>query len=225
MTTAGKEDPGTWQPAGAGPALEAGFGSIAIAPPQPPLLLRQVHGARVLGLDEAAGGKAEGDGLVVDRAGHLVAVATADCVPVLLLACGRDAHWAAAVHAGWRGMLAGVLEAAVAAAVRAGIDADSLVAALGPSIGPCCYEVGDEVGSGFDRAGLGMALGPDRRRLDLAAAGRELLLRAGLAAGHVETLAPCTRCYPDRYFSYRGGAGPGQRQLSWIGWRPDHRRS
>ncbi|MFP6599450.1 MAG: laccase domain-containing protein, partial [Deltaproteobacteria bacterium] len=58
----------------------------------------------------------------------------------------------------------------------------------------------------------------------LAAAGRELLLRAGLAAGRVETLAPCTRCYPDRYFSHRGGAGHDQRQLSWIGWRLDHGR-
>ncbi|KAB2959206.1 MAG: polyphenol oxidase family protein, partial [Thermoanaerobaculia bacterium] len=103
-----------------------------------PAWLRQVHSARVL--EAAAGACGEGDALVTGRAGVAATVATADCVPVLLAVPGA----VAAVHAGWRGVVAGVVPAALER-VRERGDLARAVAWIGPSIGPCCYEVGEEV--------------------------------------------------------------------------------
>ncbi|MDJ0954628.1 MAG: polyphenol oxidase family protein [Acidimicrobiia bacterium] len=104
--------------------------------------LNQVHGASVLAA-ERSGNAGDGDGLVTHTSDIPVMVATADCVPVILE--GTDA--AAVVHAGWRGAAAGVLEAALAVLDAAGVDVQR--AAIGPAIGPCCYEVGVEVAEQF----------------------------------------------------------------------------
>jgi hypothetical protein len=184
----------------------------------PPLLLpRQVHGARVVTATRGAT-PPEADGLVVGTAGQLVGVVTADCVPVLLVDLRRRV--AAAVHAGWRGAAAGVLEAALGHLVRAGCRPGDVEAALGPAIGGCCYEVGPEVAAAF-RARTGHAttaawsVRRGRDHLDLRTAARALLLDGGV--GGVEVLGPCTAC-GDGYCSYRrDGRGAG-RQLSFIGW-------
>ena len=133
------------------PGLVAGFGSRSARPPAGTLLPRtQVHGIAVVDADrfdrEAAADAADGlpriacdaDALFTASAGRVVGVRTADCVPLLLVAPRH--HWAAAVHAGWKGTLAGIAREAVAAAATAGIPTGELLAALGPSIGPCCYE-------------------------------------------------------------------------------------
>src|SRR5882724_2474835 len=108
----------------------------------PVITARQVHGTRVE--IAAPGAPAEADGLISTTAGQVVGVVTADCMPVLLIDRGRRV--AAAVHAGWRGAAAGVIEAAVA---RLGTEfqvaPQALEAVIGPAIGACCYEVGDEV--------------------------------------------------------------------------------
>ena len=107
--------------------------------PAEPLWLRQVHGCAVAG-PGAAGPDCEADAVVADKPGQVCAVLTADCLPVLL--CDRDCRRIAAVHAGWRGLAAGVLEAAVQ---RMGISGPRLLAWLGPAIGPAAFEVGGEV--------------------------------------------------------------------------------
>ena len=180
--------------------------------PLPIALPRQVHGTTVV--EAALGNEPRADGLVATARGLLVGIVTADCVPVLLV--DRRRRVAAAVHAGWRGAAAGVLEAALG---RLGDPAD-VEAALGPAVGRCCYEVGPEVLAAF-RARTGDATvpawheGPGRPHVDLRAAA-ELLLRAA-GVRRVDVLGPCTAC-DRRYASYRrDGAGAG-RQLSFVGW-------
>lgn len=214
------------------PGLVAGFGSRSARPPAGTLLPRtQVHGIAVVDADrfdrEPAADAADGlpriacdaDALFTASAGRVVGVRTADCVPLLLVAPRH--HWAAAVHAGWKGTLAGIAREAVAAAATAGIPAAELLAALGPSIGPCCYEVSVELGESFAAAGLPVARpasGARRPHLDLRDANRVLLERAGLAAAAIRQVGPCTRCAADRYHSFRAEPEAAGRQVSWVGW-------
>jgi YfiH family protein len=183
----------------------------------PIVVPRQVHGTRVV--DAVAGDAPRADGLVAARPGLLVGVVTADCVPVLLV--DRRRRIAGAVHAGWRGTAAGVLEAAVEHLRRAfGTPAAEVEAVVGPAIAGCCYEVGPEVFEAF-RARSGEITAPawsereGRRHVDLRVAARLLLHATGVRS--VDLLGPCTAC--DRaYNSYRrDGAGTG-RQLSFVGW-------
>jgi purine-nucleoside/S-methyl-5'-thioadenosine phosphorylase / adenosine deaminase len=197
----------------------AGGLAVAVAAAGVPLPLdvpRQVHGIRVL---EASGERHEADGLVTAAPGRVVGVVTADCVPVLLVA--QDTRLAAAVHAGWRGAAGGVLEAAVGEMVARGADASRIEAAVGPAVGPCCYEVGGDVRDAFvARSGestAGAWAGPERGkyRLDLRRAVSLLLAAVGVRSTTV--LGPCTSCTPG-YCSYRrDGSGAG-RQLSFVGW-------
>jgi len=121
------------------------------------------------------------------------------------------------VHAGWRGCAAGVIGAAVADATRRGHDPEGLLAAVGPAIGPCCYEVGNEVADTFRALGLPVLARSDKPHLDLPRIAVALLTRAGLAPDNVVLRAPCTRCNPDRYHSYRANGPRAGRQISWIG--------
>lgn len=180
-------------------------------------LPRQVHGTRVLDL-EPGGARPEADGLVTSRPGTRVGVVTADCVPILMVA--RHHHVVAAVHAGWRGAAAGIVDVAVARLRTFGVEPDDVEACLGPAIGSCCYEVGAEVHAAFvGRTGAtteaAWARRNDRWMLDLRAGVKALLARAGVARTTI--VGPCTRCSTD-YCSYRrDGAGVG-RQVSFIGW-------
>jgi YfiH family protein len=170
---------------------------------------RQVHGDRVLPAGEADG--AEADGLLWlrgDPVDPVPGVRTADCVPILLAA--RSGRAAAAVHAGWRGTAAGIAGRAVAALAAAGVGAADLVAAVGPAIGPCCYEVGDEV----VRALGAPAGGPT---VDLRALNRALLEAAGVPRSAIHLAPWCTRCRPDLFFSHRRDGEAAGRMLSVIG--------
>jgi YfiH family protein len=181
------------------------------------LLLRQVHGAS---LHEAPWeGRPEGDAAVARAPGWLLGIETADCLPVLLVDPRRRA--VAAAHAGWRGTAAGVTRRALQALLAAGSRAGDLIAALGPAIGPCCYEVGEELRSAFGPAGetFFRTGAQGRPHLDLRAANQGQLLEGGLAADRIHHVADCTRCRADLYHSYRrDGPGAG-RMLSFVGWR------
>ncbi len=188
--------------------------------PVPLVLPRQVHGVRVLAAP-AADERPEADGLVVAAPGRLVGVVTADCVPVLLL--DRRRAVAAAVHAGWRGAAAGVLEVAVAqvSALHGTVSAE-IEAAIGPGVGGCCYEVGPEVGEAFrartgDLTAAAWRQGAARSHLDLRQAVSLLLRAAGVT--DVAILGPCTVCGSGYHSFRRDGAGTG-RQLSFVGWAP-----
>ena len=143
-----------------------------------------------------------GDGLWTDEPGVPMLVLTADCVPVAL--ARRDTVGLAVLHVGWRGLLAGIVEAGVRAV------GGSVAAAVGPAIGPCCYEVGPEVQERFDadlvRAG----------KLDLWEAVDRRLRAAGCE--DVERLDVCTHCNPELFFSYRRDGKPygGQGVLACV---------
>jgi YfiH family protein len=163
---------------------------------------RQVHGARVLAGREDLRG-AEADGMVTDEPGRPLAVVSADCAPVVVVREGNGAPAVAALHAGWRGLLAGI-----AAAGAAALGGGRLAGVVGPSIGPCCYEVGEDVAAPF-RAAFGADVVRDGR-LDLWSATERSLRAAGVA--RVERLDLCTACDPARFFSHRRDRGATGRQ-------------
>jgi YfiH family protein len=156
---------------------------------------RQVHGNRVIVDGEDV---QEADGQVTTESGVAAIVLVADCLPVALAGPGA----AGVVHAGWRGLAAGVLEAGVAA-----LGGGPVAAAIGPGIGPCCYEAGDDVRAVF---------GSDGRTLDLKAIARRRLVEAGVAEIHDCEL--CTACDPQRFFSHRRDRGLTGRQAG-LAWR------
>jgi hypothetical protein len=179
------------------------------------LVMKQVHGATVA--VAPFDGTPEADASVATQPGLILGIETADCMPVLLVDAER--RLVAAAHAGWRGAAAGVAAAAVAALTARGARAPELQAALGPSIGPCCYEVGDELRDAFGAEGAVFFRPGSRGRphLDLRAAVAAQLEGAGLPPQRIHHLAECTSCRADRYYSYRrDGAGAG-RMISFVG--------
>lgn len=184
---------------------------------------KQVHGDTILTVSSAAEKLAGiGDGLMTDAPNLCVGVVAADCVPILFAEPARKI--AAAVHAGWRGTAAGIAARAVALITEAyGIDPAALHVAMGPSIGPCCYEVGPEVAEQIAaswREELKGAWRPDgiKGRLDLRTLNEAQLLGAGIPRSHIQTVGPCTACHIGDFFSYRKEGRSGH-QLSFIGWR------
>ena len=159
---------------------------------------RQVHGAD---LTRAGSRGAEADAIWTDGPGEAVMVVTADCVPVALARIGGRPAVALA-HVGWRGLLAGIGPATVAAL------GGQVAGVVGPGIGPCCYEVGDDV-AGPVRAAFSSGLVRDGR-LDLAGAVERALVSAGCV--RVDRLDECTACHPERYFSHRRDGGLTGRQ-------------
>ena len=157
---------------------------------------RQVHSTTLNEAAPAVHGRI-GDGLWSDRVGVPMLALAADCIPIALAARGRGRL--ALVHAGWRGLSSGVIDAGVAA-VRGGEDSAEIAAAIGPSAGPCCYEVGREVSDLFD-ADL-----TRERKLDLWSATERLLRAAGV--GWIERVDLCTICRSDLFFSHRRDGRP-----------------
>ena len=157
----------------------------------------QMHSTIVNRAEAGARGAAEGDALWTEEPGVPIAALAADCVPVAL--ARREGTPAVAVaHAGWMGLLAGVLENAVDTL------GGPLEAAIGPSAGPCCYEVGEEVARPYrERFGDGIMVG---RNLDLWSAAETALTAAGVDTVHRVDL--CTICNPDRFFSHRRDGKP-----------------
>ncbi len=182
--------------------------------------VRQVHSARVVAVERGVApgqvAQIEADALISAEVGIFVAVQTADCVPVLL--CDVERRVVAAAHAGWRGLVGGVLEATVAEMQRRfGSQPASLRAAIGPSVCPDCYEVSPEVAGRFAHLEGAVASRPGRPHVDLRLAARRILMRVGLSAAAVTTVDLCTACRADLFFSYRRDGGQAGRQLSVIG--------
>lgn len=173
--------------------------------------LHQVHSADCIAAAGRSGQLGRGDCLLEDRPGAVVAVKTADCIPILL-ADGRN-RAVAAVHAGWRGAAARIAGRAVEAmGGRFGTRPEDLHAAIGPGIGACCYEVGADVAAQFGQAG--------RRRLDLPAINRQQLLEIGIPEARIYVSSLCTMCRPDEFHSYRRDKEAAGRLYSFAGIRP-----
>jgi YfiH family protein len=171
---------------------------------------RQVHGNVVLVVDGAAPplefAAREADGLATATDGVAVAVLTADCVP-LLFADGKGR--VAAVHAGWRGAAAEIALRAVEKLESLGARREELRVAWGPSIGPCCFEVGEEVAAAFARWPNAVVRGHAKPHVDLDAVLRAQLTGAGVT--QLDARPPCTMCDKARFFSFRrDGGGIGQ---------------
>ncbi len=179
------------------------------------LLLQQVHGARVRRAPWT--GRPEADAAVAEAPGLLLGIETADCLPVLVVDPVRRA--VAAAHAGWRGTASGVAREAVAALVAGGSRTGDLIAATGPAIGPCCYEVGDELRSAFGERGVDFFRpGPrGRPHLDVRAANERQLREAGIAEDRIHRVDDCTRCRADLYYSYRRDGKQAGRMINFIG--------
>jgi len=184
------------------------------APNAETVTARQVHGRGVVvlaepaawGFDTRAG---EADALLTDRRGRLLAVASADCVPILL--ADVTGTFVAAVHAGWRGTVARLLDAVLDLLAERGVAAGDLVAAFGPSIARDNYPVGPEVAAALDKAFRGVPLPPgaraqglgDRTLLDVTAYNRALLLARGVPKQRIGEASLCTFDRADLFPSYR----------------------
>jgi hypothetical protein len=199
-------------------ARAAGLGGLA------PILLRQVHGAAVVDVEHGPG-PVEGDAAVWSGRSprFAAAVRTADCVPVLL--ARLDGEAGAAVHGGWRGITAGILDTVLGSLAGRGVAASDLIAAVGPAIGPCCYEVGDEVARALAAVlppgGASRVVRRDvpsgRARVDLRAAVALLLEAAGVPPAGIHVAPWCTRCRPDLFHSFRRDGAEAGRMLATIG--------
>jgi len=179
--------------------------------------VRQVHGTCVVraGVGAAAEPTVEADAVVSVAVGVAACVSVADCVPVLL--ADPEGAAVAAVHAGWRGTIALATAEGVRALEREGADASCIVAVIGPSIGPCCYEVSPELAERFrGRFGAEVVRAGATPRLDLWRANRLALEEAGVRAERVEVLGRCTACERDLFFSHRRDAGRTGRQVGFI---------
>jgi YfiH family protein len=187
-----------------------------LALPTQPVWLEQVHGIDMLSLDELdANAVPRADGSYTRSQNRVCAVLTADCLPLLI--CNREGSEVAAVHAGWRGLAAGVLESALQCFQA---DSQDLLVWLGPAIGAQAFEVGEEVLQAFEQrdphAGQAFIAGQENKYLaDIYQLARQRLQRSGVSAvyggGH------CTFTESSRFYSYRRAANTGRMaSLIWI---------
>lgn len=195
--------------------LDHQFGTAAAVPEGGFLTLNQVHSSRVVDATLGSDGQ-EGDALVACQPGVRIAVKTADCVPILL--ADSELRLVAAVHAGWRGTLKDVAGQTVRhLSSRFGSDPGNLLAALGPSIGPCCFEVGPDVAPLFQDLCPASKDRQGRAFVDLRGANAALLRRAGIPAGQIDAAGvPCTFCGGPEFHSWRRDRLAGVRMYSTI---------
>lgn len=191
--------------------IEHGFGTRTAPLSQEGMAsLKQIHSALCVVADAGCVDhhqRNQGDALITDRAGLAVSVRTADCYPILL--ADPVTRAVAAVHAGWRGTAARVVQETIARMHREfGTQPADLFAAIGPGIGECCYEVGEEVARQFGRESAG--------GIDLAAANRGQLLEAGVLPGRIHSLDLCTYCESRQFHSYRRDKDAAGRMISYI---------
>jgi hypothetical protein len=213
--------------------------------------LKQIHSSSIRHIarrDASDAQPCKGDGLMTNEPGVLLAIQTADCIPVLIADVKKKA--VAAFHAGWRGTVKRIVENGVGK-MRVAFRSrpEDLVAAIGPGIGACCYAVGDEVVSSFEsqfayaddlfhevydtdpvrtkypmlfltqRAPGHSNIGPSLH-VDLVEANRRQLLAAGLKAASIHLTGGCTSCHRELFFSHRASQGHAGRMMSVIGIRP-----
>ncbi|HWQ55355.1 MAG TPA: peptidoglycan editing factor PgeF [Bryobacteraceae bacterium] len=192
--------------------LVHGFGTRDARLPENLATLKQIHSTTCIAAEGRSGLLGEGDALLENAPGRVVAVKTADCIPVLLADVRNRA--VAAVHAGWRGTVGRIAAGAVRAmAERYGTRPEDLRAMIGPGIGSCCYEVGPEVAGQFGYAPNG------RVHLDLPEANRRQLVEAGLEPEHIWVAGLCTMCRAEEFYSFRREREHAGRMHSFIGLR------
>jgi polyphenol oxidase len=178
-----------------------GFGTRQANPPVD-ITLRQIHSDRVLNAHPLRDRETEGDALITDEIGKSIGVRTADCVAILFLDCQTRA--VAAVHAGWRGTAAKLVERTLEGMRHDFRTAPpDVYAAIGPCIRACCYEVGPEVETQFTPLFPEWGRVTGKRKLDLPEANCRLMRAAGVHPGRIFDCGLCTSCQTAQFFSYR----------------------
>ena len=191
------------------PWVSHGFGTRTASALSDLSTLKQIHSDLVLVADRP-GLLGEGDALVTNRPDLAISIRTADCYPILLADAKNRAI--AAVHAGWRGTAARIVQKTIEKMnAEFGTSPGDIYAAVGPGIGVCCYEVGEEVARQFGAA---------RTHLDLASENRMQLETAGVPPQNIEAFGVCTFCDAERFFSYRREKNNPGRMTSFIEIRP-----
>jgi YfiH family protein len=192
------------------PWLEHGFGTRLSAgwPGKAGLAsAKQIHSDRVL-LVESSGPQGEGDALISNRPGIALTIRTADCLPILIADPRNRA--VAAVHAGWRGVVSEIASKAIhALCQRFDSKPEDLIVAIGPGIGPCCFEVGPEVAVQFQLSG--------RTKVDLIETTCRQLGRNGVNPGQISASRLCSCCGPEFFESYRRDREAAGRMIAMIG--------
>lgn len=192
--------------------VEHGFGSRnAVDWPGDYVSAKQIHSNTVLLADAQSAYLGEGDAIVTPSPRVRIGVRTADCVPILI--ADKRQRIVAAVHAGWRGTAAGIATATVDK-MRQDFQSDpaDLVAALGPSIAYCCFEVGPEVAARFKD----WRTNGDSTHVDLVNVTYRQLLKAGVNSGHIDISGLCTACTPGEFHSYRRDRDAAGRMVAAI---------
>jgi polyphenol oxidase len=215
----------------------------------PLVTLRQIHSDLIHRVDGMPEGPLAGDGLITDTPGLVVAVQTADCLPIIL--ADRKSRAVGVFHAGWRGTVKRIAEKGVGE-MRKQFQSDlrNLVAAIGPGVQGCCYDVGEEVRIKFEaQFAYGSSLFrevkesdpvrekypllfltarapghgelPTKLFLDLVEANRRQLLDAGVLARNIDAIGPCTACHTEMLFSFRAEKGVTGRLMAAAGIKPD----
>ena len=190
--------------------LEHGFGTRLVAQSSACefATLHQIHSDICVAARGRTGLLGDGDALLENTPGHMVAVKTADCIPILLV--DEEHRAVAAVHAGWRGTVLGILQHALRGMREEfGARPARVYAAIGPGIGKCCYDVGAEVATQFGETGP--------CHIDLAEANRRQLAGAGVPEPQIYAARLCTRCGAEDFHSYRRDKEQAGRMLSFIG--------
>lgn len=177
------------------------------------VMTHQVHGVEVRPVTRAEAKPdlldetfVEADGLVTDVPGVTLVIFTADCIPILLFDPARRV--AAAVHAGWRGTAGAIAAQGVRAMENYGCKASDIRAAIGPGIGPCCFETDGDVPQAMaerlgDLAAPYVSKKGDKWSVDLKGVNQAILLQAGLSEGLIDVSRDCTCCHPEKYWSHR----------------------
>jgi polyphenol oxidase len=211
----------------------------------PLISLRQIHSDLIHRVESAPTEPLVADGLITDTPGLVIAVQTADCIPIIL--ADRKRRAVGVFHAGWRGTLKRIVEKGVGEMRKHfGSDPRNLVAAIGPGVQSCCYEVGEEVRTKFESQfayaatlfhevkdsdpvrekypmlfltarAPGHSELPVKLFLNLIEANRRQLLNAGVLAKNIDTSAPCTACHTELLFSYRAEKGITGRMMAAAG--------
>lgn len=187
--------------------------------------LRQVHGSDILVIDEPNEDYShfltlESDAVITNQQNVIIGVCVADCVPILLFE--PDKRVIAAIHAGWQGTAAKLVSKTVEGMkLEFGCDPKKIQAAIGPSIGKCCYEVDVPVRQAFLKGGIAWDScaepgGEGKWRLDMAVANRDLLILAGLRTDAINVSGMCVCCHRELFFSYRRDKGETGRQMGFI---------
>lgn len=214
----------------------------------PLVTLRQIHSDVIRHVESAPEEPLVGDGMITRKPGLLIAIQTADCLPVIVVDAKRRA--VGVFHAGWRGTVKRIVEKGIGEMIRCfGSHSQDLRAAIGPGIHGCCYEVGEEVRVKFqsqftyadklfreikesdpvrekypllflNARAPGHGELPPKLYLDLLEANRQQLIRAGVLQKNIESSPLCTNCHPELLFSYRAEKGKTGRMMAVAGIRP-----